>query len=153
MLECCDILCYNWSIALSIVNSNDNKVHFWDPNNILITLLGSSIVLTIEEVMSKLIPMVTKWKEIGEALKFDEDHLDEIFTNNETDEGCLQAMLEFYFKNSDFEHTWEEIDRAIEIANAKGWVKNLNSISLFLSLSFRITPTVPHTYTMACTRI
>ena len=92
-------------------------------------------MLTIEEVMPKLIPMTTKWKELGEALKFDDDHLDEIFTNNETDEGCLQAMLEFYFKNSDFEHSWEEIDRAIEITNAKGWIQNLISISFFPSPS------------------
>lgn len=64
--------------------------------------------------------MVAKWKEIGEALKFGEDHLDEIFTNNETDEDCLQAMMEFYLRNSDFEHSWKEIDRAIINANEKG---------------------------------
>ena len=64
--------------------------------------------------------MVSKWKKIGEALQFDEDHLDEIFTNNETDEDCLQAMLEFYFKNCDYDHSWEEIDKAVRIANVEG---------------------------------
>ena len=46
--------------------------------------------------------------------------MDEIFTNNETDEDCLQAMLEFYFKNSDYDHSWEEIDKAVKIANVEG---------------------------------
>ena len=65
--------------------------------------------------------MVSKWKEVGEALGFDEDHLDEIFTNNETDEDCLQAMLEFYFKNSDHVHNLEEqIDEAVKLANIEG---------------------------------
>ena len=65
-------------------------------------------------------PMVCKWKEIGEALHFDEDRLDEIFTNNETDEACLETMLEFYLKNSDFDHNWEEINRAVKIAGEEG---------------------------------
>ena len=65
-------------------------------------------------------PMVSKWKEIGEALYFDEDRLDEIFTNNEIDEACLQTMLEFYLKNSDFDHNWEEIEKAARIANTEG---------------------------------
>ena len=76
--------------------------------------------LNIENVTAKLIPIVSKWKEVGEAFGFDEDHLDEIFTNNETDEDCLQAMLEFYFKNSDYEHSWEEIDKAVWSASTEG---------------------------------
>ena len=76
--------------------------------------------LTVENITAKLIPMAGKWKEIGEALKFDEDHLDEIFTNNETDEDCLQAMLGFYFKNSNFEHNWEEMDRALKTTDKEG---------------------------------
>ena len=44
----------------------------------------------------------------------DEDRLDEIFTNNETDEACLQEMLGLYFKRSDLEHSWEEIDAALK---------------------------------------
>ena len=32
----------------------------------------------------------------GEALSLDKDRLDEIYTNNETDEACLEEMLELY---------------------------------------------------------
>ena len=78
------------------------------------------LAFNIENVTAKLVPMVSKWKEIGEALQFDEDHLDEIFTNNETDEDCLSTMLEFYFKNSDYDHSWEEIDKTVRIANIEG---------------------------------
>ena len=73
--------------------------------------------------------MVSKWKEIGEALRFDEDHLDEIFTNNETDEDCLQAMIEFYFEKSDYDRIWEEIDRAIKIAKKEGYIITIHSRS------------------------
>ena len=63
---------------------------------------------------------MSKWKEVGEALRFDEDDLDEIFTNNETDEDCLQTMLEFYFKSSNYDHNWEEIDKAVRNADVEG---------------------------------
>lgn len=56
--------------------------------------------------------MASKWHSLGEALLFDEDILDEIFTNNETDEGCLRDMLERYLEKSDMSHTWEEIEAA-----------------------------------------
>ena len=49
---------------------------------------------------------------MGEALSFDEDLVDEIFTNNETDEACLRVMLERYMKRSDLKHNWEEIKDA-----------------------------------------
>ena len=42
----------------------------------------------------------------------DEDRLDEIFTNNETDETCLQEMLELYMMRTDLNHSWEEIEAA-----------------------------------------
>ena len=42
----------------------------------------------------------------------DEDRLDEVFTNNETDEACLQEMLELYMMRSDLEHTWDDIEAA-----------------------------------------
>ena len=53
-------------------------------------------------------------------MRFDEDDLDEIFTNNETDEDCLQTMLEFYFKSSNYDHNWEEIDKAVRNADVEG---------------------------------
>lgn len=42
-------------------------------------------------------------------MSLDEDHLDEIFTNNNTDEDCFQVVLERYKVNGDFKHDWEEI--------------------------------------------
>jgi len=38
--------------------------------------------------------VTAKWQELGEALGMDEDLLDEIFTNNVTDDECLRAALE-----------------------------------------------------------
>ena len=38
--------------------------------------------------------MASKWKEFGEALSVDEDDIDEIFTNNDTDEACLCDLLD-----------------------------------------------------------
>ena len=43
------------------------------------------------------------------ALKMDEDHLDQVFTNNESDEACLRDVLERYMDNGDYQHSWEEI--------------------------------------------
>ena len=86
--------------------------------------------MTIENLILWLLPVVTKWKEVGEALSLDEDYLDEIFTNNETDEECLQAMLELYFNNSDFDHSWKEIERAVvTVREVEGEVHNSSVIS------------------------
>ena len=53
---------------------------------------------------------------IGESLSLDEDQLDEVATNNETDEGCLREVLERYMKLTGVAHTWEEIDVALKQA-------------------------------------
>ena len=55
-----------------------------------------------------------KWQSLGEALSLDEDRLDEIYTNNETNEVCLHVMLEVYMMRSDLKHSWEEIHAAIK---------------------------------------
>ena len=49
---------------------------------------------------------------LGEALSLDEDHLDEIYTNNETDEACLREILELYMMRSDRNYSWEKIETA-----------------------------------------
>ena len=64
---------------------------------------------TVENLLPFLHPLTSKWLSLGEALSLDEDWLDEIFTNNGTDEGCLQEMLELYMRNCDFDHNWEEM--------------------------------------------
>ena len=61
-----------------------------------------------------LLPYSSKWQSLGGALSLDEDRLDEIFTNNETDEACLREMLELYMMRSDRNHSWEEIKAALK---------------------------------------
>ena len=43
--------------------------------------------------------MTAQWKKLGELLEIDEDRLDEIYTNNETDEECLRVMLQLWLQN------------------------------------------------------
>lgn len=62
--------------------------------------------------------MSSKWKNWGEALSLHEEILIEVFTNNETDEDCLQEMLERYLERSDLKHSWEEIDEALRRVEA-----------------------------------
>ena len=59
-------------------------------------------------------PHASKWQSLGEVLSLDEDRLDEIFTNNMMDEACLEEMLEHYLQRSDLNHSWEEIEAALE---------------------------------------
>ena len=40
--------------------------------------------------------------------------MDEIFTNIEIDEDYLQEMLKLYMMRSDLDHSWEEIEAALE---------------------------------------
>ena len=70
--------------------------------------------LTVELLFRRLLPHSSKWQSLGEALSLDEDRLDEIFTNNEGEEGCLQEMLEHYTMRSDLNHSWEEIEAALK---------------------------------------
>ena len=59
-------------------------------------------------------PHASKWQSLGEALSLDDDRLDEIFTNYEKDETCLEEMLELYLQRSDLNHSWEAIEAALE---------------------------------------
>ena len=72
------------------------------------------IPFTLEHLLPELMAVASKWLSLGEALSLDEDRLDEIFTNNETDEACLQDMLEVYMARADLGHSWEEIQAALE---------------------------------------
>ena len=70
----------------------------------------------LEHLLATLISMgvVFRWKDLGEALSLDEDIIDEIFTNNETDEECLRDMLERYLMRLDKKHSWEEIHMTLK---------------------------------------
>ena len=74
----------------------------------------SPVPFTIEHLLPELMCVASKWQALGEALSLDEDHLDEIFTNNETDEACLHEMLEHYMMRSDLQHSWEEVATAVK---------------------------------------
>ena len=66
----------------------------------------------LDHLVLHLLPMASEWRPLGEALSLDDDHLDEIYTNNMTDEDCLRDMLERYLLRSDLKHNWEEIEEA-----------------------------------------
>ena len=61
--------------------------------------------------MSQLYVMAGRWKEIAGALGFDEDLIDEIDTNNETDEACLQDCVEKWV--SRMRPSWEQLSLII----------------------------------------
>ena len=68
---------------------------------------------TLEYLLRELLPLASKWQSLGEALSLDEERLDEIFTNNETDEDCLRVTLEVYMTRPDLDHSWEEIQEVV----------------------------------------
>ena len=72
------------------------------------------VPFTLEHLLPELLPHASKWQSLGEALSIDEDRLDEIYTNNERNEACLEEMLELYMARSDLNHSWEEIQEALK---------------------------------------
>ena len=67
----------------------------------------------MEHLLLEVIGVASKWQSLGKALSLDEDIIDEIYTNNETDEECLRDMLERYLMRNDVSHSWEEIEAAL----------------------------------------
>ena len=63
---------------------------------------------TMENIVIFLYPLASKLQSLGEALSVDKEQLDEMFNNNEIEEGLLK-MLEHYMENCDFMHTWKEM--------------------------------------------
>ena len=62
--------------------------------------------------MSLLWGVAGRWKEIAEGLEFDEDLIDEIDTNNDMNEGCLQVCVEMWiFK---LQPSWKKLSRALK---------------------------------------
>ena len=62
---------------------------------------------TVEAVMSLLVGVAGRWRMIAESLEFDEDLIDEIDTNNERDEDCLQDCVEKWI--SRLQPSWEKL--------------------------------------------
>lgn len=87
---------------------------------------------TVDQLFSALLPYATKWQSLGKALSLSDDQLDEIFTNNEMEEACLQKMLELYMKRSDIDQSWKEINAALNKVR-KNKADGFSSPSLLLS--------------------
>ena len=66
---------------------------------------------TVEEVVVLLYNVAGQWKEIAAGLVFGEDLIDEIFTNNQTDELCLRHMVEIWV--SRLAPSWETLSLAL----------------------------------------
>ena len=58
--------------------------------------LHSLVPISLENVKAMLRPVAKKWKEIGEALDLSDHILDEVDTNNATDECCMDNAVEFW---------------------------------------------------------
>ena len=56
--------------------------------------------------MELLYSAAISWRDIAEGLGFVEDHIDEIYTNNETDVGCLRDVMEQWMRLGP---TWEKL--------------------------------------------
>ncbi|CAI8028055.1 hypothetical protein GBAR_LOCUS15989 [Geodia barretti] len=67
---------------------------------------------TVESVMSLLWGVAGRWKEIAEGLEFDEDLIDEIDTNNDTDEGCLQVCVGMWVTK--LQPSWEKLSHVLK---------------------------------------
>ena len=80
---------------------------------------SSNLPLTVERLFPALLYLASKWQSLGKALSLNKDRLDEIFTNNKTDEACLREMLKVYMMRSDLKHSWKEIHAAINIVESK----------------------------------
>ncbi|CAI8001360.1 hypothetical protein GBAR_LOCUS3172, partial [Geodia barretti] len=66
---------------------------------------------TVDSVMSLLWGVAGRWKEIAEGLEFDEDLIDEIDTNNDMNEGCLQVCVEMWVTK--LEPSWEKLSHVL----------------------------------------
>ena len=81
--------------------------------------------LTLETLLTELHPTVTPmWQKLGELLAMDGDLLDEIFTNNETDEECLSSMLEVWLEKST-NPTWKHVTDALSESREDGLAEYL----------------------------
>ena len=67
-------------------------------------------------------------------MSLSEDLLDEIDTNNETDEGCFRQTLEYYMGKCDLQHTWEEIVSFLTTIGAEELADKIYSVHVYPSM-------------------
>ena len=70
------------------------------------TYILPSYTSTVEAVMTLAWCVAGRWKEFADGFGIDEDLVDEIFTNNQTDEACLQDCVEKWMKLGP---TWKKL--------------------------------------------
>ena len=69
--------------------------------------------------MNLLWGLAGRWREIARGLEFDEDHIeDEIYTNNATDEACLQDCVEQWIAR--LQPSWEKLSRVLRNVGEDG---------------------------------
>ena len=73
-------------------------------------LLHIAVPPSVEDVMEVLYGAALRWKDIAEGLGFTEDHIDEIYTNNETDVGCLRDVMEQWMRLGP---TWDKLAQVL----------------------------------------
>ena len=56
-----------------------------------------------------LTPIAGKWKEFSAKLGLEEEYIDEVFTNNETDLLCLRNICDDHSRR----HTWTSIGKVL----------------------------------------
>ena len=77
-----------------------------------------------ENLFAALHPAMThKWNEFGESLGINEDLIDEIYTNSETDEECLKEILDVWIKKSS--PTWKEVADSLKSIGEKKLAESL----------------------------
>ena len=83
--------------------------------------------------MSLLWGVAGRWKEIAEGLKFDEYLIDEIDTNNDTDEGCLQVCVEMWVTK--LQPSWEKLSHVLKELGEVELARQAGNGGVFLTLS------------------
>ena len=73
-----------------------------------------------------MLPAADKWKDIGEVLSVTENILDEISTNSDSPQDCLQEMLKYYLMRSDLVHDWVEIINALRKLGEEALANDIN---------------------------
>ena len=76
----------------------------------LCNVLHIAVPPSVEDVMKLLYRASVRWRDIAEGLGFVEDHIDQIYTNNETDVGCLQDVMEQWMRLGP---TWKKLAQVL----------------------------------------
>jgi len=85
----------------------------------------------------------SEWQKLGEALGLDEDRLDEIFTNNKSEEECLRVMLAVWFQKS-WKPTWRVVANALVAIGENQLAERL----YLMCVPLETTPSEPHSKTL-----